>query len=192
MRICRFDLASDTSPRRGLVCVGEVRAVTAALDVLPVLRWPLPAGDAMIANLELLKPRIAGLAGTAQRYALTDVMLRAPVANPGKFLCGAGNWPEHQQGDPTKNMRRMGWLLKTTNALAGQDDGVVLAEGHPTLHEAELAVIIGRGGRHIAAADALDHVAGYTIGLDMTAQWGTNFSHNKCAMTASGYWARGW
>ena len=54
-----------------------------------------------------------------------------------------------------------------------------LAEGREIHHESELAVIIGRGGTHIAEADAADHVLGYTIGLDMTVRGDGDRSRRK-------------
>ena len=179
MRICRYDIQGQIN-RLGLVEGDRVRDVSAALDLLPSLRWPFPPGDLLIAHLDAVRQRIEAIAGGAPSNNLVDVTLRAPVANPSKIICGAGNWPEHREAMGGKTMADLGYLYKTTNALAGADDGVTLS--HPdrtTVHEAELAIVIGRGGRHIAAAAALDHVAGYMIGLDMTMQGPENFTHNK-------------
>jgi 2-keto-4-pentenoate hydratase/2-oxohepta-3-ene-1,7-dioic acid hydratase in catechol pathway len=55
-------------------------------------------------------------------------------------------------------------FLKATSAICGPSDNLVLPVGSTnTDWEVELAVVIGRPGRHIARADALDHVAGYCI-----------------------------
>ena len=96
--------------------------------------------------------------------------MKSPVANPGKFLCGAGNhkaiWAT-REGSP----RQIGLLFKMTSAAAGASDGVTLRwPERVTFHEMELAIVIGKQGTEIAAADALDYVAGYAIGLDMTMQ----------------------
>ena len=180
MRICRFSRPGGLPDRLGLVDGGDVLDVSAACDLLPPRRWPAPPGDQLIAELPRLREAIAALAERAERIALADVMLHAPVANPSKILCGAGNWPEHRDAMGGKTMRDLGFLYKTTNALVGPGEGVTLSHpGRVTLHECELAIVIGTGGRHIAAADALDHVAGYAIGLDMTMQGPENFTHNK-------------
>jgi 2-keto-4-pentenoate hydratase/2-oxohepta-3-ene-1,7-dioic acid hydratase in catechol pathway len=60
-------------------------------------------------------------------------------------------------------------FLGAHSALTGPYDDVVLpARGGQHDWELELAVVIGKGGRHIAREDALDHVAGYTIANDLT------------------------
>jgi 2-keto-4-pentenoate hydratase/2-oxohepta-3-ene-1,7-dioic acid hydratase in catechol pathway len=98
-----------------------------------------------------------------------QVRLRCPVANPGKFICGAGNFPEVIAAG--SHPRKLGLLFKMTSAAAGEDDGVTLRwPERVTFHEMELAIVIGREGTEIPAAEALDYVAGYAIGLDMTMQ----------------------
>ena len=166
MRICRFTLVDDPSarPRLGLLEDGGVRDVTGATDVLPGLRWPLPAGDQMIANLALLRPRIEALAGVADLIPRAAVRLLSPVANPGKFVCGAGNWRHH--GAP---FGMMGFLGKCTSSLVGEAAGVEIAwPDRVTVHEPELGIIIGRECRNVAAGEALDYVAGYACALDTT------------------------
>jgi 2-keto-4-pentenoate hydratase/2-oxohepta-3-ene-1,7-dioic acid hydratase in catechol pathway len=143
-----------------------VRDVTAATDLLPALRWPLPPGDQVIANLERLRPRMAELAQSAPIIPRADVRLLAPVANPGKFVCGAGNWKHH--GAP---LGMMGFMFKASSALAGEGDGVAIRwPDRVTLHEPELAVVIGRQCANVTIADALNYVAGYACALDMTLQ----------------------
>jgi 2,4-diketo-3-deoxy-L-fuconate hydrolase len=145
-----------------------VHDVTAVTDELPSVRWPYPAGDQVIANLDTLRPKMEALAGTTPGVPLEDVLLKNPVANPGKFVCGAGN---HKVVLGHGHPRRMGFLFKMTNAAAGPSDGVVLRwPERVTFHEAEIAIVIGKGGTEIPASEALDHVAGYAIALDMTQQ----------------------
>src|SRR5262249_6078484 len=95
MRICRFDHAKDRD-RLGVAQGDKIFDVSAALEVLEPLRWPMPMGDRMIANLETLRPRMEALIkGNAPSFPLASVKLKAPIANPNKFFCGAANWPEH-------------------------------------------------------------------------------------------------
>lgn len=166
MRICRFTAKADggAQPRLGLLEDGGVRDVTAATEQLPALRWPLPPGDQLIANLEALRPRMAALAADAPLIAREHVSLLSPVANPGKFVCGVGNWKHH--GAP---LGMMGFLFKMTSAAAGEGDGVqVRWTDRTTLHEPELAIVIGRQCTNVSEAEALNYVAGYTCALDMT------------------------
>jgi 2-keto-4-pentenoate hydratase/2-oxohepta-3-ene-1,7-dioic acid hydratase in catechol pathway len=174
MKICRYQMRSDEPIGAGPIRVGIVRGnrvhdVTAIADTLPSLRWPLPPGDQFIAHLDTLRPQMEALADSAEGLPLDEVLLRNPVANPGKFVCGAGNFEEvlAAGGHP----RRLGLLFKMTSAAAGPADGVVLRwPERTTFHEMEIAIVIGKQGTEIPAAKALDHVAGYCIGLDMTMQ----------------------
>ncbi len=168
MHICRFTLNADpaASPRLGLMDGEIVRDVTAATDLLPPLRWPLAPGDQLIANLAMLRPRMAELAQDAAPIARGDVTLLSPVANPGKFVCGAGNWAHH--GAP---LGMMGFMGKAASANAGEGGGVQIAwPDRVTLHEPELAIIIGMTCRNVGEGEALDYVAGYACALDTTMQ----------------------
>ena len=155
--------------RIGLVDNGMLRDVSRVAEELPSVRWPVPPGDLFIANLPKLRPRIDQLARAAKPIPIDNVRFKCPVANPGKFICGAGNFPEVLAAGT--HPRKLGLLFKMTSAAAGASDGVALRwPERETFHEMELAIIIGRQGTEIPASEALDYVAGYAIGLDMTMQ----------------------
>ncbi|MFC0206132.1 fumarylacetoacetate hydrolase family protein [Novosphingobium soli] len=169
MKICRYRTGAGEPVRVGLVRGEHVHDVTAVTDTLPDVRWPYPPGDQFIAHLDRLRPLMEDLADRTPGLPLGAVLLANPVANPGKFVCGAGNFEEvlAAGGHP----RRLGLLFKMTSAAAGSSDGVTLRwPERTTFHEMEIAIVIGRTGTEIPAACALDHVAGYCIGLDMTMQ----------------------
>jgi 2-keto-4-pentenoate hydratase/2-oxohepta-3-ene-1,7-dioic acid hydratase in catechol pathway len=166
MRICRFTVKAETEarPRLGLMEEGGIRDVTAVAEALPALRWPLPSGDQLIAHLGTLRPKMELLAAEAPLIPREAVRLLSPVANPGKFICGVGNWSHHKAP-----LGMLGFLFKVTSALAGEGEGVeVRWPDRTTLHEPELGIVIGRECTNVAEADALDYVAGYTCALDMT------------------------
>lgn len=166
MRICRFTLKSDAAatPRVGVYDEAGIRDVTAVTEALPALRWPLPLGDQFIANLDSLRPAIEKLAAGATPIPTDQVRLLSPVANPGKLICGMGNWKHH--GAPAG---MMGFGFKTLSALADPSDPVEIRwPDRATLHEPELGVIIGRECTGITEAEALDYVAGYTCAFDTT------------------------
>jgi 2,4-didehydro-3-deoxy-L-rhamnonate hydrolase len=168
MRICRFTLKTDArhQPRVGLMDMdgAGIRDVSAVVSELPALHWPLPPGDLLIANLQRLRPHMTALAAAAPPIPRAAVRLLSPVANPGKFICGVGNWSHHKAP-----LGMMGFLYKVTSALAGEGDGVQLRwPDRTTLHEAELAIVIERKCSNVSEAQALDYVAGYTCALDMT------------------------
>lgn len=169
MKLCRYQESKDGPVKLGVVRGDMVHDVTPATDSLPAVRWPYPAGDQLITNLDALRPAMEELADKSPGVPVADVLLRCPIANPGKFICGAGNHKVVLEagGHP----RRMGFLFKMTSAAAGPADGVVLRwPERVTFHEAEIAIVIGRTCTQVPAAQALDYVAGYCIGLDMTQQ----------------------
>jgi 2-keto-4-pentenoate hydratase/2-oxohepta-3-ene-1,7-dioic acid hydratase in catechol pathway len=169
MKICRYQDRQDGPIRIGVVDGETVRDVSAVADMLPTVRWPVPPGDLFIQNLAQLRPRMLELAGAATPKPLAGLHLKSPIANPGKFVCGAGNFTEVLAAG--SHPRRLGLLFKMTSAAAGASDGVTLRwPERVTFHEMELAIVIGKQGTEISAADALDYVAGYAIGLDMTMQ----------------------
>ncbi|MBV8168735.1 MAG: fumarylacetoacetate hydrolase family protein, partial [Alphaproteobacteria bacterium] len=174
MRLCRFD-----DDRLGVVQGDRVRDVSAALDAVPARRWPLPPGDPLIANYDLLRPRIEALLGRAPSRNLSDVELKSPVANPNKLIGAPINYNDHIEeskkdqgiahGREIKTIGDWGLFLKANSALVGPSEGVALRfTDRRNDHEAELAVIIGSGGSNIPKAKAFDHIFGYAIGLDMT------------------------
>lgn len=174
MRFCRFD-----DDRLGVVTDGLVHDVTAALDDLPPLRWPVPRGDHFFNHLDRLRPRMEALARSTPGRPVSEVTLRSPVANPGKIVAAPVNYQLHLDesradtginfGTQVKTIADYGVFLKATSSLIGAGEAVVADWPDRRIdHEIELAAVIGRTGFRIAEADALDHVAGYMIGLDMT------------------------
>lgn len=169
MKICRYQEIAGGPIKLGVVRGDMVHDVTSVTDSLPDVRWPYPSGDLFIANLDRLRPEMEALADKASPVPVAKVLLKNPVANPGKFLCGAGNFTEvlAAGGHP----RKLGLLFKMVSAAAGPSDGVILRwPERVTFHEAEIAIVIGKTGTEIAAADAFDYIAGYSLGLDMTMQ----------------------
>jgi 2-keto-4-pentenoate hydratase/2-oxohepta-3-ene-1,7-dioic acid hydratase in catechol pathway len=173
VKICRFN-----NDRLGLVEGDAVIDVSGALSILPAVRWPFPPGDAVIAHWTTIGPEIARMAGSAPRLPLAEARLRSPVANPTKIVGIARNrgnldGESHDPGIGSAKNRRDGdpihMFIKANSALAGPSDGVALRFTDRRIDpEAELAIVIGKTGTDIAEADAMDHVFGYAIGLDMS------------------------
>jgi 2-keto-4-pentenoate hydratase/2-oxohepta-3-ene-1,7-dioic acid hydratase in catechol pathway len=174
MRLARFD-----DNRLGLVDGDGVRDVSAALALLPSVRYPVPQGDLLIAHLDAVLARARDLVPSSAAVPLSRVVLRSPVANPGKIVGAPVNYQRHldevrgdtqlHHGNAINTIHGAGLFLKAASSVAGAGDGVALAMlDRCTDHEVELAVIIGRRARHVTRADALTHVAGYCIGLDIT------------------------
>jgi 2-keto-4-pentenoate hydratase/2-oxohepta-3-ene-1,7-dioic acid hydratase in catechol pathway len=176
MRLCRFD-----EGRLGLVEDGSVRDVTAALAALPHYEYPLPALDPLIANLDLVAPRIRSIAPGSRPLPIRSVRLLSPVANPGKIVCAPVNYQKHldevredaqlhhHNAGTMTPIHTAGLFLKATSALVGPGDGIALRKlDRRNDHEIELAVVIGRTADRVSRSDGYRHVAGYAIGLDIT------------------------
>lgn len=174
MRFCRFD-----DDRLGVVRGSLVHDVTPVLDHLPPLRWPVPRGDHVFNHLDTLRPRMEALADTVPGVPVASVRLLSPVANPGKIVAAPVNYQLHLDesradtqinfGTQVKTIADYGVFLKATSSMIGAGETVVADWPDRRIdHEIELALVIGRKGFRISEADALSHVAGYMIGLDMT------------------------
>jgi 2-keto-4-pentenoate hydratase/2-oxohepta-3-ene-1,7-dioic acid hydratase in catechol pathway len=72
-------------------------------------------------------------------------------------------------GNLVNEIHKAGMFLKATSAVVGPGEGVKLVHtDRRNDHEVELALVIGRTAKNVSAAAALDYIAGYCIGLDMT------------------------
>jgi 2-keto-4-pentenoate hydratase/2-oxohepta-3-ene-1,7-dioic acid hydratase in catechol pathway len=104
----------------------------------------------------------------------SDVTLLPPLGRPGKIVCLAGNYGEHivESGfrEPGSRARFTQQLfLKPSTSLLGHEGVIDLGKNnHRVGWETELAVVIGKRGKNIAAADAFDHIFGYTILNDIS------------------------
>jgi len=187
MKLCRFD-----DNRIGLVRGGSVHDVSAILDALPQLRYPLPYGDPLIRHLHVLRPRMEALADAAPGQLVSEVRLLSPVANPSKIIGTPVNYQAHAEEaerdreiavyleNRSRSIEEQGLFLKATSSLVGPSEGVALAfPDRRTDHEAELGVVIGKTTGAIAEADALNVVAGYAIALDMVVRGKEDRSFRK-------------
>jgi 2,4-didehydro-3-deoxy-L-rhamnonate hydrolase len=176
VRLCQFDRG-----RLGLAENGIVRDVTSVLDELPGQRYPFQLGDALISALPMLRQRILGTAAGSPAVPVAEARLLSPVANPSKVIGAPVNYQKHLEevkADPNLHrqnkahiqaIQQSGLFLKATSSVVGASEGVMIR--HPerrTDHEVELAVVVGKRATSVAREEALDYVAGYCIGLDIT------------------------
>jgi 2-keto-4-pentenoate hydratase/2-oxohepta-3-ene-1,7-dioic acid hydratase in catechol pathway len=174
MRICRFD-----DNRLGVVTDKGIHDVTELLAQLPHWTYPLPVFDPLVKNLPKLRPALEQQSKQSTPKPLKGVRLLSPVANPGKIIAAPVNYKKHLEevlaqkelhhGNLINEIHRAGLFLKATSSLIGAGQRIELVHlDRRNDHEVELAVIIGKPARKVSAANALDHVAGYCIGLDIT------------------------
>ena len=90
-----------------------------------------------------------------------------------RIYCVGRNYEEHAKEMGFTGREPPFFFLKPADAIVVAPPGATTPLPYPSLttnlhHEIELVVAIGKGGKNIAAADALSHIYGYAVGLDMT------------------------
>lgn len=110
--------------------------------------------------------------------AFDDVELLPVVPRPGKILCVGHNYETHRQETGRAKVEHPSIFTRFADTLVAHGRPIVRPSASSNLDfEGELAVIIGKGGRAIAEADALSHVAGYACFNDASIrdwQWHTH------------------
>jgi 5-carboxymethyl-2-hydroxymuconate isomerase len=97
--------------------------------------------------------------------------MAVPIERPGKIVCVGLNYRDHAAETGRQAPERPMLFAKWPTALIGPGDAIRIPPISQRIDwEAELGVLIGRGGRAIAAEDALEHVGGYLCLNDVTAR----------------------
>jgi 2-keto-4-pentenoate hydratase/2-oxohepta-3-ene-1,7-dioic acid hydratase in catechol pathway len=163
MKIAFFD-----DFRLGIVKDDVIVDVSAAVKDVPHL-GPHDLINGVIANFDRYRDRLEQAAGMGRSIELAKVKLRAPLPRPINIDCMAVNYME----DGTrKEAAPINAFLKSPNAVCGQGDTMMLPDV-PATHfegEAELAVVIGKRGYQVKAADAMSYVFGYMNFIDGSAR----------------------
>ena len=139
----------------------------------------------LIGDWDSVKTALTPLPADLFRFEIAEVTLQAPLPRPARnLICVGRNYVEHAREfaasgyDGSVQTREEAtpdapvFFTKATTTVTGPYSDVGL---HPDVtrevdYEAELAVVVGRAGRNIDRANALDHVWGYTIVNDVTAR----------------------
>ena len=175
MKLLTGTLAGKTQP--SVFSVTDGRATMLAEDAgdLSAIIAAVAEGGALPAPAE-----------GAATFDVDEIAPALPVARPGKIVCLGLNFadPAREGGYDVPAYPAM-FMRATTSMIASGAPMVLPTASHTFDYETELMVIIGKGGRHITEADALDHVFGYSTFNDgsvreyqrKTHQWtaGKNF-----------------
>ena len=153
---------------------------TAAIQVDETL---VPAGavDAPASTVRGLLEALDGgglreLAGRAEdaeaRIPLAEATLCAPIPDAQKIICMGLNYRDHAAETGQEIPVAPIWFAKFTNSLTGSGQPIVLPAAHAKYvdYEAELALVIGRTAKHIAAEHALSYLAGAMPFNDVSAR----------------------
>jgi len=107
-----------------------------------------------------------------------EVRLLPVIPNPAKILCVGHNYESHRQETGRAKVGHPSLFTRFADTLIGADDPLVCPRASAMFDfEAELAVVIGRGGRTISEGDAMAHVAGFACFNDASVrdwQWHTS------------------
>ncbi|HTP12727.1 MAG TPA: fumarylacetoacetate hydrolase family protein [Bacteroidota bacterium] len=101
--------------------------------------------------------KTAEITGTGERFTV------------GKIVCIGQNYAEHIKEMKGEMPKSPVFFLKPTTAMIRNGEEIVLPSiSNDVHHEVELTVLIGRDGTNIPREQAVHHIAGYGVGLDMT------------------------
>jgi len=150
-----------------------------------------PSGEGLVGWLQQPPPQLAQAAAQARADAarvlpLSGAQLLPAVPRPGKVVCLGLNYADHAAEGGHKKPEYPSFFLRVPSSLAAHGEALLRPRVSERFdYEAELAVIVGRRGRHLTEANALEVVAGYTCFNDgslrdyqrKTTQWtiGKNF-----------------
>jgi 2-keto-4-pentenoate hydratase/2-oxohepta-3-ene-1,7-dioic acid hydratase in catechol pathway len=105
--------------------------------------------------------------GTKPDYRLSEIKFLPVIPRPAKILCAGINYRSHAAETGRELPKQPSMFIRFPDTLVGHEGGMIRPNVSDNFDfEGELAVIIGKGGRAIAAERALDHVAGYTCFVD--------------------------
>jgi 2-keto-4-pentenoate hydratase/2-oxohepta-3-ene-1,7-dioic acid hydratase in catechol pathway len=165
MKIARFN-----GGRIGIVVGDTIRDVTVAAGIDPA-EWPPVGPVRLIADFAALRDKLAAAAQMASPLPLDEAWLETPVPWPNKVIAYPTNYRDHAaEMASTTRADLQGYFLKANSSLSGPNDPIELPDvpGREVHHECEIAVVIGKQGRQIPIARAIDHVFGYSCLLDIT------------------------
>lgn len=167
MRLARFE-GSDGVVRFGVLTDEGVVNLASAGSPFTEMASFLSAGEsAMDQARKLIQALPQGML-----VPMSQVKLRTPVPHPGKIVAVGLNYRDHSMEAGAKQVPTTPILFaKFNTSISGPEDPIVIPDGDKQVdYEAELAVVIGRRGKRIAASDAFDYVAGYMPLNDVSAR----------------------
>jgi 2-keto-4-pentenoate hydratase/2-oxohepta-3-ene-1,7-dioic acid hydratase in catechol pathway len=105
--------------------------------------------------------------GAKPDHKLSEIKWLPPIPNPEKILCAGINYRSHAAETGRELPKQPSMFIRLTNTLVGHEGELIRPSVSDNFDfEGELALVIGRAGRHIPVERALEHVAGYTCFVD--------------------------
>jgi len=170
MRLIRFGEKGNERP--GLLKTGRIVDLRKHFPDIPDIGWPFFRDGWLAAVGRVTDPGVE-----------MDVRLGCPVHRPSKIICLGKNYAEHAREGRFEPPEKPLLFSKTMNTLNGPYDPILLpASAGQVDWEVELAVVMGREGKGIRAADACAYVAGFCVMNDVS---------GRDAQFGDGQWFRG-
>lgn len=172
--------------RRGWGAIADAGVID--LSARHAAQWP--SLRAVIEDGAL--PRISDLvAGRSVDFPVSEIRYEIPILDPEKILCVGVNFPDRnaEYKDGKENPPYMSLFPRFPRSFTGHNQPLIRPPESPQLdYEGEVTIIIGRGGRRIAEADALRHIAALTLCNEGTIRdW---VRHAKFNVTQGKNWDR--
>jgi 2-keto-4-pentenoate hydratase/2-oxohepta-3-ene-1,7-dioic acid hydratase in catechol pathway len=172
MKITRFD-----GGRIGVVKGDQIYDVSAAAGVDPG-EYPPVGMVRIIANWDALKSKIEA-AATGAGKPLSSVKLLTPDPWPNKLLALPSNFRDHHEEMRGRSYAspaglqadQAGFFMKANSSMIGAGEVIEVPTDKPDRefhHECEMAIIIGKRGRHIPLEKTMDYIFGYACLIDVT------------------------
>jgi len=177
MRIARFNFSQIGFIHEDVIYdVTSLVPSKGTLDVLSFLKVMSSA------QLEEIK-------GTVSSHKLSEVHLNSPIGNASKVVAAPINYKAHVEemlsngqafGHIITDIRKAGLFLKAPSSVVGPSEGIKQRFlDRRTDHEIELCAVIGKVATRVSKDAALDYVAGYCLGLDITVRGSEDRSFRK-------------
>jgi 2-keto-4-pentenoate hydratase/2-oxohepta-3-ene-1,7-dioic acid hydratase in catechol pathway len=184
MKICRFN-----DHRVGLVRGDRVIDISRHAQADIAKLGPCWPADPLVSCL----PRLAQLPESeiarCESHALNDVKLLSPVQMPAKIVAAPVNYAAHiaemqannaSPGFNITDIGKAGLFMKAPSSLIGASQAIEQRFlDRRTDYECELVVVMGHQASQVSASEALSHVAGYCVGLDITVRGTEDRSFRK-------------
>lgn len=177
MKIARFNQCQI-----GLLSDDKVYDITPAFPSCDVL-------EALFALQAMSSSEFNRIKSEASSHKVSDVQLLSPIQNPSKVVAAPINYKAHVEemlsngqafGHIITDIRKAGLFLKAPSSVVGPSEGIRQRFlDRRTDHEIELCAVIGKAANGVSKVNALDYVAGYCLGLDITVRGTEDRSFRK-------------
>lgn len=160
-------IQTPNGPRAALLQGENYLDLHAADPALPVsLRALLAGGPGALKAAER-----AAHAGKASLYPAASTKVLPPIPDPPKIVCLGLNYRDHAAESGSPIPKEPVLFSKYATALIAHGDAIVLPPVSQEVdYEAELVIVVGKEGKNLKAERAMEHVAGYTCGHDVSAR----------------------